>query len=275
MKAIIVSTEDPASINIRDRLLEMEKWDKKGSFRDMPAYFYGEYAMLQHSGPHIYAEGIDRDISAFLGERPEVLIFASMHKSESGKSCLTVHPVGNYGKAEFGGKERMLSMSSPEMMTEALRLMEAKNTLDDFSVSYEVTHHGPYLEIPAFFIEIGSKEEEWSNRMAGELISEVLLELERFREKGEVIAIGIGGGHYAPRFTDIALQTRVSFGHMAPGYAVKNLDEDMLKQMVSRSRAKYVYFHKAGLKRSEISRFSSILEDIGIKRARSMNFDKI
>lgn len=275
MKAIIVSTEDSASINIRDRLLEMENWDKRGNFRGMPAYFYGEYVMLQHSEPHIYAEGIDEEISEFLGERPEVLIFASMHKSESGKSCLTVHPVGNYGKAESGGKNRTLSMSSPEMMTEALRLMKAKNTLDDFSVSYEVTHHGPYLEIPAFFIEIGSKEEEWRNRRAGEVISEVLLELERFREKGEVIAIGIGGGHYAPRFTDIALHMRMSFGHMAPKYAVKNLEEDVLEQMRSMSGAEYVYFHKAGLKRSEISRFAEILENIGIKRARSRNFDKI
>ncbi len=275
MKAIIVSTDDAASTNIRDRLLETEKWEKSGEFMGLPAYRWKNYTMVQHSGPHIYAEGIDRKVENFLGETPEVLIFASKHKSESGRKALTAHPVGNYGKAEFGGEERRLSSTSPRLMAEALRKIKRLNTLDEFSVSYEVTHHGPYLDIPAFFIEIGSKEEEWRNRRAGEIIAEVLLELEGFREKEGAVAIGIGGGHYAPRFTDLALERKVSFGHMAPGYAVRNLDEEMLGQMVSKSGAKYVYFHKVGLKRSEISKFTEILENIGVERIRSKDFDKI
>ncbi len=269
MRSIIISTEDIASRNIRDRLLEAEDWEEIGEFRSFPAYGRKNHVMVQHEKPHRYAEGIDAEVERFLGERPELMIFASKHKSESGKRALTVHAVGNYGKAEYGGKESTLSVSCPILMTEALRLVNRYNQLGDFSVSYEVTHHGPYLEIPSFFIEIGSTEEEWKNRMAGEAIAKAILELGEIRESKDRVAIGIGGGHYAPRFSELALEKAISFGHMAPKYAVENLDRKMLKQMVEKSGAEYVYFHKVGLKRSQITEMRNILEDMGVRRIKS------
>jgi len=258
MRAVLISTEDTASMNIRDRLLEMEDWEEYGKFSGLRAYRHGDFVIVQHAAPHIYAERIDAKISEFLGEEPEVIIFASKHKSESGKKALTVHAVGNYGKAEYGGKDRTLSVPSPYLMTEALRLIQANNTLPEYSVSYEVTHHGPYLETPSFFIEIGSGEEEWRDREAGKVIAGAILGL-RGENTGDIVAIGIGGGHYAPRFTELALRYRISFGHMAPGYALEHLDEDTLLQMIERTGADGVYFHKMGLKRSDISRLSETL----------------
>ncbi len=269
MRSIIISTEDIASRNIRDRLLEAEDWEEIGEFRSFPAYRWKDYVILQHEKPHIYAEGIDVEVESFIGERPEFLVFASKHKSESGKRALTVHAVGNYGKAEYGGKEGTLSASCPILMTEALRLVNKHNRLGDFSVSYEVTHHGPYLETPSFFIEIGSTEEEWRNITAGEAIAKAILELGEIRESKDKIAIGIGGGHYAPRFSELALEKAISFGHMAPRYAVENLDRRMLGQMVEKSGAEYVYFYKVGLKRSQITEMRKILEDMGVRRIKS------
>ena len=39
--------------------------------------------------------------------------------------------------------------------------------------------------------------------------------------------MGIGGGHYAPRFTEVSLTKRISFGHMLPVHAfdLKDLDD--------------------------------------------------
>jgi D-aminoacyl-tRNA deacylase len=268
MRAVLISTEDIASMNIRDRLLEMADWEEYSEFSGLPAYRHGDFVIVQHAAPHIYAERIDRRISDFLGEEPEAIIFASKHKSESGKKALTAHPVGNYGRAEYGGKDRTLSTPSPHMMTEALRLIQANNTLPEYSVSYEVTHHGPYLETPSFFIEIGSGEEEWSDREAGKVIASAILGLKE-ENAGDMVAIGIGGGHYAPRLTELALRYRISFGHMAPAYALGNLDEHTLGQMVKLSGASGVYFHKMGLKRSNIGRFSEILDTLGVKRIRT------
>ena len=275
MRSIVVSLQDAASVNIRDRLLEMVEWEEAGEFKGNTAYRHGNYLMVQHDGPHIYAEGIDREISGFAGEEPEAIIFASKHKSASGNKALTVHTVGNYGKAEYGGRDHTLSRSCPRLKTEALRLIAKKNTLPDFSVSYEVTHHGPFLETPSFFIEIGSSEEEWGNTDAGRIIASVILELEDVKGNEDVVAIGIGGGHYAPRFTELALSRRISFGHMAPRYALENLDEEMLRQMVEMSGAERVYFHKVGLKRSDISRMASILSDMGIERIKTEELDEI
>ena len=275
MRSIVVSLQDTASVNIRDRLLEMAEWEEASEFKGNPAYRHGTYLMVQHEGPHIYAEGIDKEISDFAGEEPEVIIFASKHKSASGNKALTVHTVGNYGKAEYGGRERTLSRSCPRLKTEALRIIARRNTLPDFSVSYEVTHHGPFLETPSFFIEIGSGEEEWKNAEAGRIIASVILELEGSEGNEDVVAIGIGGGHYAPRFTELAVSHRISFGHMAPKYALENLDEGMLSQMVEMSGAERVYFHKVGLKRSDISRMKAILERMGVKRIREGEIQEI
>ena len=272
MRSIIISTDDTASTNIRDRLLEMAEWREEGSFSGLPAYRWKDCIMVQHPGPHIHAEGIDRQVEEFLGERPELLIFASKHKSASGRKALTVHPVGNYGAAELGGRPGELSETAPLAMTAALRGIHERNTMDDFSVSYEVTHHGPYLEIPSFFIEIGSTEIEWGNREAGRILAEVILGMEH--SEGDEVAIGIGGGHYAPRFTELALRRRISFGHMAAKYALEYLNEGLLKQMVEKSGAKYVYFHKSGLKRSDISRLGKIFEESGVTRIREADISQ-
>jgi D-aminoacyl-tRNA deacylase len=58
----------------------------------------------------------------------------------------------------------------------------------------------------------------------------------------------VGGGHYAPRFTEVALTRRVAVGHMAANYALDSLNPEMILQMASKSEgAKKVYFHKKGM----------------------------
>ncbi len=273
MRAVLISTADPASVNIRDRLLEIGEWEDFGDFGGLPAYRSRSrgYVMLQQESPDIYAERIDMEISDFIGVMPELIIFASMHRSESGKKALTVHNVGNYGKADYGGKEHTLAVPCPRIMTEALRAIARNSTLPDYAVSYEVTHHGPYLETPSFFIEIGSTEEEWRNEEAGRVIARAIMDIERTEGNEDIVAIGIGGGHYAPRFTELALNYAISFGHMAPKYALDNLDRDILGQMVEKSGAEAVYFHKMGLKRSDISRLSGILQEMGVRRIKSVD----
>eukprot|EP01034_Spumella_vulgaris_P032218 gene32218-39785_t len=44
----------------------------------------------------------------------------------------------------------------------------------EFPVTLEATHHGPYVEVPACFVEIGSTEEGWVNQQAGDMWSSVL-----------------------------------------------------------------------------------------------------
>ncbi|MDD1748219.1 MAG: D-aminoacyl-tRNA deacylase, partial [Methanomassiliicoccales archaeon] len=94
------------------------------------------------------------------------MVFLSRHKAASGIPTLTAHPIGNFSKADFGGRPGTLVRSSPDMMTSTLRELQRNAAGLGFGVSFEVTHHGPYLEAPTMYIEIGSSEENWGNKDA-------------------------------------------------------------------------------------------------------------
>ncbi len=104
----------------------------------------------------------------------------------------------------------------------------------------EATHHGPYMDIPSCFVEIGSSDAGWDLPYAGQLWSSVLASsfglplrcdegpvtagstdpsiapipsMEEFTgnllydtdsvESGGVVVVGIGGGHYVPKMNDL------------------------------------------------------------------------
>lgn len=58
------------------------------------------------------------------------------------------------------------------------------------------------------------------------------------------IGIGIGGGHYAPRFTDISFKKNVAFGHIASKYVLSNFDEKAIQKMIDATPGcSKIYFH--------------------------------
>ena len=245
MKLIVTSSEDNASMNIRARLLEKQDWDEKGLFDGHPVLVKDDFTMVQVNKIHLDEDYVDDRVSHALGISPEVVIFASRHRAESRIPTLTVHPIGNYSSADFGGKPGTLNPSSPHLMTSALRELRTAAQGLSFNVSFETTHHGPILNSPAFYIEIGSYEELWDREDAAEAIAHSILAV---KDDGYPIVVCVGGGHYAPRFSEVALSRKVSIGHMAANYALDSLDEAMIKQMTEKSAgARKVYFHKKGM----------------------------
>ncbi|MEA2054337.1 MAG: D-aminoacyl-tRNA deacylase [Candidatus Thermoplasmatota archaeon] len=245
---------DNASVCIGKELLSLHEWTEM----EKNVYRKGGMLVFFIDDMHLYHDNIDREIKKWVHPLNAV-IFASCHKSESGRKTLSVHPIGNFGKAEFGGKNGEMVPSAPSLMQDALQLLHEKAKGTDYDVCYEVTHHGPYLSTPAFFIEAGSTEKEWNDIEACRKIAQVLDSL-RFSEGYSTI--GVGGGHYAPRFTDLAIKSNVSFGHMIPDYQINNIDREMiLKTIDATPGVKFVYFHgKKGW------RFKKIFEEEGIER---------
>ena len=45
------------------------------------------------------------------------------------------------------------------------------------------------------------------------------------------IAIGFGGGHYYPKFSNMAQE--YAFGHIAAKYTFPHLNEELIKQMIT------------------------------------------
>ena len=258
-------------MNIRDKLLDMADWQDAGEFDGSPVLAHGKYHMILIQEIHLYWENIDRAVEEATGNTYECFIFASRHRSQSGLRTLTVHALGNYGNADFGGQPGALVPTHPKLMTKALLLLKEKASDLDFEISFETTHHGPYLNTPTFFIEIGSDETAWPEPEPAKRIAQVILELAESKITDEDdIVIGVGGGHYAPRHTDFIIRMKASVGHMIPNYAVEYLDSQMIAQVKEKSQgASMVYFHKkfaGGAIRKELE---ALFAEQGIRLVRS------
>ena len=137
MNLIIASEADTASINLRDRLLEMSDWVESGSFDNNEMWTiskdYGDFCkkgtqLITIQELHIYAEEIDKKWQQQNNKEIENIIFLSRHKAASGRPSLTVHPIGNWGNADYGGKEAEVSGATPGWMTGLLlKIREVKN----------------------------------------------------------------------------------------------------------------------------------------------------
>jgi len=273
-KLLICSEKDISSTNMRDALFRMRKWENIGSDGKSTFHSSGEYIIMTIPELHIYAEDVDKEAEKF-GMKFDEVIFMSRHKAASAIPTLTVHPIGNYNNADFGGKSETLVKSSPASMTGALRILSKMDT-EGFQVSFEVTHHGPYLDKPTMFIEIGSDETMWGNILAAETLAKTILSIE---DNDYPNVIGVGGGHYAPRFTEISNAYGVNFGHMIPGYAFNGLDDEKfirkVKMASDATSTKMVYLHKKSLKKSEATRLSELMESNGFEIVTSKDFDVI
>ncbi len=275
MKAIIVSKNDTASLNIFQHLLKMRDWTEQGHFHKNPLYYHEDFCIAVINDEHIFHDDLDKELRNVLKDEIETMIYASRHRSKSGKRTLTVHPIGNYNKAEFGGRPQCLVPSPPHLMTEALRVLAQKRKeLDlDYAVSFEATHHGPYLTTPTFFIEIGSDEKAWVDEAAGKAIAETILET---KPQYHPVGIGIGGGHYSPRITDVALERKISFGHIIPTYALPTLSPQMMDVVLEATpQAELAYFHKKGMKSAEYRHYKEVIMKRAIKPVRSADLEPL
>lgn len=288
MKVVIISSIiDPASVNIKERLLEQSKWESIDKFDDNNVYknsILNDVFMVTINNRKIFRENLDKEIKNKLSLKPDLAIFISKHTSKMKKPTLSVHSVGNYGDAKLGGKPKTIVKSSPILMTNLLRLMKKNYKLTNlkYQVCFEVTHHGPYLEIPTFFAEIGSTEEEWNDKKSADVIALSVIELlsnytnKKIISKNIPVLLGIGGGHYAPRFTDLIFEKNAVFGHMIPSYQINagNINNEILEKTIEATpNITGIYIHKKALKKSQITEFKNwfIEKDISVISSKELS----
>ena len=174
--------------------------------------------VVRRAGWHVR----DAALSDLLVREPEtahaVVIFPSVHRAESGTPCFTVHPLGNFGpSAEVGGEPRRLVPTAPRLMAAALRALADVAPSVGLHATFESTHHGPLLAQPAFFAEIGFADAPQPPEAAVRALSGVMAELRE--DPADHVAVGVGGGHYVPHFTELALERRWAFGHLISRHA--------------------------------------------------------
>lgn len=275
-RLLVCCPSDLPSKNMRDALLNRCDWEDLGSDGRNSFERCGDNIIMTISDKHLEHDYPERDAEAF-GIHVDDVVFMSRHSAKSGTPALTVHPIGNYHENLYGGDAEHLVKASPSLMSDALRNIMRFNDTEGTQTCFEVTHHGPLSDKPTFFIEIGSDESHWGNTHAAEIQADVIMSMQPAED--HLIAIGVGGGHYAPRFTEACCSYKVDFGHLIPNYQLEGRDdEDIVRMMTQASDAsgtKLVYLHRKSMKKPEERRISSLIASSGLEQVSSKDFEQL
>ncbi len=227
---IIASKKDPAGINITTSLSQFRKNPLLSAMGEKPSF---DFYLIDTE--IIDDNGLDKEkINKY-----DFIIFASKHQSEKKEKTLSIHALGNWRNSDLGGEPSKVCSTSAlfqKQIFEKLKTNSEKYHLKDYKVTLECTHHGPLIDKPCIFIEIGSTEIEWKDRKAGFTVAKTISEIiNDFKESlYNEIAIGIGGPHYCPNFNKIQLSSNIAVSHIIPQYVLP-LKEEMIKEAIEKT----------------------------------------
>jgi len=266
---LVASNKDVASLNIARQILNNYPFEKTAeNFQENPIYeanVEGRKAKLVTLNEEsVYAQNLP-DFFNHL----ELVVFISRHSSISGTPTLPVHTSGNLGEAELGGLARRVSVSPANAMRDVLKvMMQFKEEMRlSYEVSYECTHHGPSLNVPTMFAELGSSPKQWNDVKAAEAVAHAAMKaISKFGGSHAKAVLGIGGPHYSEKFTRMALESEIAFGHMVPKYAIPYIDVEILRQCVDKTleKVEFVVLDWKGIKGEHKPKLVGMIEEIGI-----------
>ena len=269
MILIAASKKDAASLNISKQILNNYK------FKDTTEIFQGNKVYkAEICGKSVKLVTMEEELVhaqslTNFSETIELVAFVSRHSSLSGTPTLSVHTPGNLGKAELGGLPRSLSISPATAMKECLKAMaQLKDEMHlSYEVSYECTHHGPSLDAPAMFAELGSSQTQWNDQKAAEVVAHATMKaISNFGKIEARAALGIGGPHYNMKFTRMALESEIAFGHIIPKYAIPYIDNEIIKQCVDKTleKVEFAILDWKGIKGEHKTTLIKMLENVGL-----------
>lgn len=266
MILLAASTKDIASMNIANQIIE------RYSFEKLSETFQGSNVRIKHVANRdikmiftnqelIHSQNITEHF------KTDLVIFVSRHASQSGFPTLSVHVPGNLDKAELGGLPKRVSICPASAMKEALlELAKAKDEGNlPYEVSYECTHHGPSLDVPTMFVELGSSPEQWKDLKAAEAVAHAAMKAATKDTKYPTV-LGVGGPHYNQRFTNIALTTNRAFGHIISKYAAPTVGPEVIEQCVQRTveHVEAAVFDWKSMKSADRNKIISVLNELNV-----------
>ena len=256
MLGIVVSRADSASVHIGEHLLDLADWrvceddslpdsDGGGTVYETDGAQLREFDAL-----HL---DLVRPAEAF--DDPALVVFASRHSGETGP-LLTAHHTGNVGPADHGGEDNTLAEACPKALASVLDSL-AEHAPEGFEVGVECTHHGPSdVGAPSMFVEVGSDEPQWDDPDAARAVARAILDSRgvgpHHEPEGDEVPwtrrhlVGVGGGHYTPRFERVVRETDWAVGHILADWGLDALgpldstaSERVFRQAFETSEAAY------------------------------------
>ena len=231
MLGIVVSRADSASVHIGERLLEVTDWERHED--DARSDAAGGGTVYRTDGVSLRefeALHLDLERPAEVFKAPTLLVFASRHSGETGQ-LLTAHHTGNAGAADYGGEPSAFARACPNAHARVLAAL-ADHAPEGYDVGMECTHHGPTaVGAPSMFVEVGSSQSEWDDPAAARAVARAILDLRDVSpdrpgaDRSRRQLVGLGGGHYAPRFERVVRETDWAVGHLLADWGLTALDE--------------------------------------------------
>lgn len=249
---IVASKEDRAGMNIARQLSQFRENPLMSSMKNSPSF---DFYLVENDILH------EENLNMNKINNYDFIIFASKHESEKKEKTLSIHAPGNWRESRpgMGGKSFLVSKTSALFQKKLFEEMNKKAkeySLDKkYKVTLECTHHGPLLDKPCLFIEIGSTENEWRDRKAGFVLAKAIKDsINTFKENPyREIAIGIGGPHYCPNFNKIQLKSNIAISHIIPSYQLPLTEEMILKAIkTTQEDVDFVLLDWKGLGNKEI-----------------------
>ncbi len=274
MILIVASNKDPAGTNIKQQILNHYPFHKTTStFQENPIY-QTEINQNQTLLITLNEETVNAQTLPEHFPNTRLIVFISRHSSASGTPTLSVHTPGNITTAELGGLPHTVSTAPATAMQTALKTLKRyQQELNlNYAVSYECTHHGPSLNVPTMFTELGSSPTQWSDTKAAETVAHAAMHaITNFHAPdNSTAALGIGGTHYNQRFTQMALADKAVFSHMIPKYAVQHVTAELLTHCIERTLEKVTnaILDWKGIQSADKPKLLSTLQEIGLPYTR-------
>ena len=237
---LLASREDPASLNIMNRLVASSNWKNPEEFPhgEVRIHESKDVHIVEIDDLHIWSDGIDDIHENETGMAVSEVLVLSRHVSSSEVPSLTLHAIGVPGESPHGEKgiaggiKGQVVPPSPRfgsLFREMSRIAKEHGIDDEYDITLEATHHGPSLSRPTLYLEIGSTPDRWADVRAAAVWSEAITlclglnggePMGEWSGEGEVM-VGLGGGHYAPRHRAVISSSDVWIGHILASYALE------------------------------------------------------
>ena len=272
---VVASKKDPAGVNITTRLSQF-RGNPLLSGMKQEANF--DFYLVEDE--IIQTENLDMEkINKY-----DFIIFASRHSSSSSEAqkTLSVHAPGNWRSAEHGGESGKVcpvsAMFNKQIFEKLTKIAKEHEMDKDYSVTMEVTHHGPLITKPCLFIEIGPTMEEWNDRRAAFVIAKTIDEaIKEYKENPyNEVAVAIGGPHYCPSFNKIQANSNVAISHVI-SKNVFPLTREMVEKAIQKTEEEvdFVLLDWEGLGNTDIkNQVLGVLKDFYLQTRKTGEISK-
>jgi len=235
---IVTSEKDLASMNIANNIIDANNFIEIESFEKGRLYKKDSLLLTIVRDNLIEVDYLDNYF------KDRIYIFLSKHMSKNNIPAITAHFTGNFSSDnQFGGNPNEIAITFPSLHKNLIReLWNKRDKVTDYEVITEPTHHGPTnLTNPMIFLELGSTIKNWTDKKAGKIIGETLIECINNFKFAKKIAIALGGPHYSQKFTEILIESEYAIGTIVPKYALHYINEEIYKSIIKQTIEKIEY----------------------------------